>query len=181
MSSLFNIPLVVQSVIQPAVQWPGGQGVLTSASSFWNGNTVTLQYRLPDGATYLSTSSTATANAVSSAFTLPQGWIQVAGLAAPVTLATVVITGTAGQFSCTASTLAVGNLVTISGTFGGTGSITGYANPTIYSIGATNGTTTFTLLQNGLPIVTTAGTPTGLTYTVGNIFVNAQVIPTNLN
>jgi hypothetical protein len=81
------------------------------------------------------------------------------------TLATVTITGVAGNFSCTATTLAVGNTVTISGTFGGTGSITGYANPTSYLISDTNGTTTFQLTTlSGAAVVTTAGTPTGLTY-----------------
>ncbi len=87
-----------------------------------------------------------------------------------ITLTGVAITGTAGQFSCTspgaANPLAVGQTVTISGTFGGTGSITGYVNPTTYYIIATNGTTTFTLsaTSGGTAITTTAGTPTGLTY-----------------
>jgi hypothetical protein len=81
------------------------------------------------------------------------------------TLASVVITGVTGDFSCTSTTLAVGNTVTISGTFGGTGSITGYANPTSYLISETNGTTTFKLTTlSGAAVVTTAGTPTGLTY-----------------
>lgn len=87
------------------------------------------------------------------------------------TLATVAITGVAGQFSCTASLngVVVGNSVLIAGTYGGTGSITGYTNPKKYWIIAANaGGATFTLsaTQNGLPITTTAGTPTGLTYTV---------------
>lgn len=81
----------------------------------------------------------------------------------------VTITGTAGQFSCALSgvTLTVGQQITISGTFGGTGSITGYTNPTTYFITATNGSTTFTLSTSigGTAVVTTAGTPTGLTYT----------------
>jgi hypothetical protein len=83
------------------------------------------------------------------------------------TLSGVTITGTAGQFSCTASTLAVNDPIVISGTFGGTGSITGYTNPKTYYIIATNGTTTFTLSTSigGSAITTTAGTPTGLTYT----------------
>ena len=83
------------------------------------------------------------------------------------TLSGVAITGTGGQFSCTAASpaLVVGQLVTISGTLGGTGTITGYTNPTTYYISATNGSTTFTLLTTvNVPIVTTAGTPTGLTY-----------------
>ncbi len=82
------------------------------------------------------------------------------------TLSGVTITGTAGQFSCTASTLVVGQYIKIAGTYGGTGSITGYTNPTTYMISATNGTTTFTLQTTGaVAITTTAGTPTGLTYT----------------
>ena len=87
-------------------------------------------------------------------------------------LSGVQITGTAGQFSCTASSqaLVVNQQVTLSGTYGGTGSITGYANPTTYLISVTNGSTTFTLTTlAGVAIVTTAGTPTGLTYTTTNI------------
>ena len=91
-------------------------------------------------------------------------------------LSTVVITGTAGQFSCSASPipLAIGQSLTISGTYGGTGSITGYTDPTTYYIIATNASTTFTLSATlgGAAITTTAGTPTGLTY---------QVAPTTLN
>ena len=86
------------------------------------------------------------------------------------TLSGVVITGIAGQFSCTASTLAlaVGQSITISGTYGGTGSISGYTNPTTYYIIATNESTTFTLstTAGGSGVTTTAGTPTGLTYTL---------------
>jgi hypothetical protein len=81
----------------------------------------------------------------------------------------VTITGVAGQFSCSASsvTFTVNQQLTISGTFGGTGSITGYTDPTTYFIIATNGSTTFTLstTYGGTAITTTAGTPTGLTYT----------------
>jgi Phage stabilisation protein len=85
------------------------------------------------------------------------------------TISGVAITGTAGQFSCTAVTeipLAIGQQVKISGTYGGTGSISGYTNPTTYYIIATNKSTTFTLSATlgGTAITTTAGTPTGLTY-----------------
>ena len=95
------------------------------------------------------------------------------------TLTGVQIAGTGGQFSCTDTnstgtpqTLVVGQLVTISGTLGGTGSISTplYANPTTYKISQTNGSTTFTLvtlIAAGGAIVTTTGTPTGLTYTIG--------------
>ena len=91
-------------------------------------------------------------------------------------LTTVAITGIAGEFSCDAAALYVGQSVTISGTFGGTGSITGYVDPTTYYIKTTNGSTTFTLVSTyaaaitgtGGDIVTTAGTPTGLTYTTNS-------------
>lgn len=83
-----------------------------------------------------------------------------------VALSGVAITGAAGQFSCTAASLAVGMFVFIQGTLGGTGSITGYTNPTQYKISATNGSTTFTLTTlAAIALVTTAGTPAGLTYT----------------
>lgn len=80
-------------------------------------------------------------------------------------LTSVVIAGTSGEFTCASTSLKIGQVVIISGTFGGTGSITGYANPTTYVISATNGSTTFTLVKaDGTTLTTTAGTPTGLTY-----------------
>ena len=89
---------------------------------------------------------------------------------ASAALSGVIITGVAGQFSCTASStpLAVGQTLTISGAYGGTGSISGYTNPTTYYIITTNGSTTFTLSTTvgGSGVTTTAGTPTGLTYTL---------------
>lgn len=85
----------------------------------------------------------------------------------PQVLSTFVITGTAGQCSCAAATLVVGDIVNIAGTFGGTGSITGYVNPTNYLISVTNGSTTFTLTTLlGGALTSVAGTPTGLTLAV---------------
>ena len=89
-----------------------------------------------------------------------------------ITLGGVVISGTGGTFTCSAAakTLVVGDTLTISGTYGGSGSISGYANPTTYYVIATNGSTTFTLSASlgGGAITTTAGTPSGLTYTVNS-------------
>jgi hypothetical protein len=91
----------------------------------------------------------------------------------------VAITGSAGQFSCASTYLAVGMTVTISGTYGGTGSITGYTNPTTYRISVTNGSTTFTLTTTGgTALTTTAGTPTGLTYTANTFLSGGQSIST---
>ena len=90
-------------------------------------------------------------------------------------LAGVAISGTAGQFTCTASTLAVGDTIKITGTLGGTGTITGYTTGTSYKVSATNGTTTFTLqTTSSVAIVTTAGTPTGLTYTNSNVNISTE-------
>lgn len=77
----------------------------------------------------------------------------------------VTITGTAGQFAGTLSGLKVGQYLILKGVYGGTGSITGYVNPTTYYVSATDGVSTFTLQSPpGTAIVTTAGTPTGITY-----------------
>ena len=84
-------------------------------------------------------------------------------------LAGVAISGTAGQFTCTATTLAAGDRIRINGTLGGTGTISGYADDSIYTVSAVTGTspnvTGFTLTgEDGGALTTTAGTPTGLTY-----------------
>lgn len=87
----------------------------------------------------------------------------------------VAISGTAGQFTCTCSGLSVGMTMTISGTYGGTGSITGYVNPTSYLVSAV-GSGTFTLSNpSGAAIVTTSGTPSGLTYTATANVTSTQI------
>ena len=89
-------------------------------------------------------------------------------------VATVATSGTAGQFTCGASTLAVGDRVKITGTNTGTGTITGYATGTTYKVSAVTGTspsvTGFTLTTEAAgAIVTTAGTLVGLTYTTETV------------
>lgn len=102
---------------------------------------------------------------------------QYVGPAAPTNPQTV------GMFNCnyTPIVLTVGMPVTISGTNSGTGSITGYTNPTTYYIvsnnyyntesggydASTNGVTQFQLSATlgGSPITTSPGTLTGLTFT----------------
>jgi hypothetical protein len=92
----------------------------------------------------------------------------------------VQITGSGGQISFNATKIKVGDYVTISGTNSGSGSIGGFSNQAIYSIGATNGSTTATLttavgwdsssnpgsLIPGKAVSTTAGTPAGLTFSL---------------
>ena len=87
------------------------------------------------------------------------------------TLAGVAISGTGGQFTCDAATLVVDSTISIAGTLGGTGTITGYATGTVYKVSAITGSgssvTGFTLTTTSdVAIVTTSGTPTGLTYSV---------------
>ena len=92
----------------------------------------------------------------------------VTGTAVASTLAGVAITGTGGQISFTSQAgLVSGQRLTISGTYGGTGSITGYSNPTTYILTAVTLTTATLTTTGGAAVVTTAGTPTGLTYTLG--------------
>lgn len=84
-------------------------------------------------------------------------------------LEAVAVTGTAGQCSCTiTSGLFVNQTVTVSGTL--TGTATGLVSGTTYYIIATDNATTFTLslTLGGAAITTTAGTTTGLVFTLGS-------------
>jgi hypothetical protein len=96
---------------------------------------------------------------------------------ATATVAGAAISDTAGTFTCTSNAyLAVGQTLTISGTLGGTGTISGYSNPTSYLVSAVSGgagtVTGFTLTTlAGAALVTTTGTPTGLTYTIATPFI----------
>ena len=84
-------------------------------------------------------------------------------------LGTVAVTGVAGQCSCTSTSgLFIGQTVTVSGT--NTGTATGVTSGVTYYIIATNYSTTFTLsaTSGGGAITTTAGTTTGLVFTIGN-------------
>lgn len=90
--------------------------------------------------------------------------------AAGANLTGVQITGIGGQISFTSRTTHVGDFLTITGTIGGTGSISGYTTGTAYQVLATNGSTTATLgTVGGSAITTTTGTPTGLQYAYGNV------------
>ena len=85
-------------------------------------------------------------------------------------LAGVAISGTAGEFTCTATTLAVGDHIAIGGTVTGTGSITSHTAGKIYEVSAVTGTspavTGFTITQeDGTAVVSTAGNGLGLTLT----------------
>jgi hypothetical protein len=100
------------------------------------------------------------------------------------TISGTAISGTGGQFTCTATTIEVDDLITISGTLTGNGDITGYSNPTTYKVSAITGSgssvTGFTLTTTGgSALTTTAGTTTGWTFsntsqqTVASITISA--------
>ena len=191
-------------VLSAATVLTGGQTIASITPSYWT-IAGTAYARITMSANGTSTSTAGTGNnvsvtstsavtaaygsAISSArsdFLIPDSTAIGSGIAVSdvlsisstgTTLSTVVITGSAGQFSCASTYLAVGMNVVISGTYGGTGSITGYANPTTYRISVTNGSTTFTLTTTGgTAIVTSAGTPTGLTYTLNTFISGGQTI-----
>ena len=90
------------------------------------------------------------------------------------TVAGAAIADTIGTFTCTSNAfLAVGQTITLSGTYGGTGTISGYANPTSYLVAtATGGAGTVTGFKivnlDGTAVTTTSGTPTGITYTISS-------------
>ena len=111
-----------------------------------------------------------TTAAGTSAFSLdmPRGVSVTTATAAAATLSSVVIAGTGGQITFTSQAgLVTGQRLTISGTLGGTGTITGYTNPTTYILTAVTATSATLTTTAGAAVVTTAGTPTGLTYTLG--------------
>jgi len=98
----------------------------------------------------------------------PRALQVVTSTAAATTLAGVAIANTSGGITFTSQAgLVTGQRLTISGTLGGTGSITGYTTPTTYILTAVTATSATLTTTAGAAVVTTAGTPTGLTYTLG--------------
>jgi len=99
---------------------------------------------------------------------LPRAVKVTTGTATGSVLASVIIAGTGGQITFTSNaSVFTGQRMTISGTLGGTGTITGYTNPTTYILSAVTATSATLTTSAGGAVVTTAGTPTGLTYTLG--------------
>jgi len=113
-------------------------------------------------------------------------------VAAPSFGGTVAVGGTAGVFTCGATDVSVDDTVTITGTAGGTGSITGYTTPKSYTVSAVTGggattRTGFTLTElDATAVVSVVGTLTGLTYVIEDTPVvsgtgnNAQYIDLTL-
>jgi hypothetical protein len=113
-------------------------------------------------------SVTTTAGTAAFSLDMPRGVRVTTATAAAATLSSVVIAGTGGQITFTSQAgLVTGQRLTISGTLGGTGTITGYTDPTTYVLTAVTATSATLTTTAGAAVVTTAGTPTGLTYTLG--------------
>jgi hypothetical protein len=101
---------------------------------------------------------------------IPSGTTVVSTTLSVPILNAVAVTGTAGQCSCTSTSgLYIGQTVAVSGTL--TGTATGITSGVTYFIIATNYATTFTLSASsgGAAITTTAGTTTGLVFTLSQI------------
>jgi hypothetical protein len=116
---------------------------------------------LTNGTTYY----VATAGRTANAFEVKSAANRTAG----TLTATVAVSGSTGQFTCGASTLAAADRVVITGTNTGTGTITGYTTGKTYKVSAVTGSspnvTGFTLVTEGGSALTTgAGTLIGLTY-----------------
>jgi len=113
-------------------------------------------------------SVTTSAGSTALSLDMPRGVSVTTATAAASTLSGVAIAGTGGQITFTSQAgLVTGQRLTISGTLGGTGTITGYTNPTTYILTAVTATSATLTTTAGAAVVTTAGTPTGLTYTLG--------------
>jgi hypothetical protein len=139
-------------------------GLVAGEAVKYNNGGSTTATGLTSGTTYYVATAGLTANAFEVKAATTTGTLA----------ATVATSGTAGQFTCGASTLAASDRVTITGTNTGTGTITGYASGTTYKVSAVTGTspsvTGFTLTtEAGTAIVTTAGTLIGLTYTTETV------------
>ena len=152
-----------------AVTGTGGQLSCSSTSGLYIGQTVTVTGTIIPQ-TLASVAITSTGGAFSCTATTGlyvDQPVYVTGTQTGVALSGVAVTGTAGQCSCTATSgLFVGQAVVVSGTL--SGSATGISTGLTYYIIATDGTTTFTLsaTPGGTAITTTAGTTTGLVFTV---------------
>lgn len=149
-----NLATTAVSTTVDTLIFPSHTLVINEAVKYYNGGGASAT-GLVDGTTYF----VATAGFTSGTF-------EVKAAATSGTLAATVDAGTAGQFTCGASALAVGDRVTIAGT--NTGTATGVTAGT-YKVSAITGTspnvTGFTLTtEAAVALVTTAGTLVGLTF-----------------
>lgn len=130
-------------------------------------STTSVSYASAANATYQNSGEIVASTAVYPAVSLLGDTVTGTNMAASTTLSSVTVVNTTYQFSCTSTTLAVNQAITVTGTIGGV-TWTGYTTGNTYYIISTNGTTGFSLsaTPGGTAITVTTGTPTGLTYTL---------------
>jgi len=105
---------------------------------------------------------------------------------ANIPLATSAATGSVtavdatGTFTCASTAIVTGQPVVVTGTRGGTSTWTGYTTLNVYYIlSATNAAATsfqLSALPGGVPVTTTAGTVTGLTFTKSAVAVSGTIV-----
>lgn len=144
------VPQTLQAANIAASQTPTASGSLTLTAG-----TSTKSIVRTDGTTAIQLNT-------------PRALQVVTGTATGSALAGVATTGTGGQISFTSNaSVFTGQYVTVTGTAGGTGAITGYSNPTTYILSAVTATTATLTTTAGAAVASTAGTITGLTFTLG--------------
>ena len=129
--------------------------------------TGSVSYLSSANTTYQNSGEIVASTAVYPAVSLLGDTVTGTNMATSTTLSTVAVVNTTYQFSCSSTTLAVNQAITVTGTIGGV-TWTGYTSGNTYYIISTNGTTGFSLsaTPGGTAITVTTGTPTGLTYTL---------------
>ena len=129
--------------------------------------TSSVSYAAAANTTYQNSGEIVASTAVYPAVSLLGDIVTGTNMATSTTLSSVSVVNTTYQFSCTSTTLAVNQAVTVTGTIGGV-TWTSYTSGNTYYIISTNGTTGFTLsaTPGGTQVTVTTGSPTGLTFTL---------------
>lgn len=154
---LWTMQGILYTVIGPTLYSCDRSGVLTQLGT---GITGTSFVRMTDNTACLVILDPNSKNA----------WTYCPNAQAPITLTNVVIADTSGDFFCDPAVLAVGDRITVSGTLTGVGEIQDYLNPTPYVIGATDGSTQFTLTTLiGEGLTTVPGDTSGVTFVDGQL------------
>jgi hypothetical protein len=155
--SVANVPVLIGDINGTTLSQIG---VFSNATSYLNS---TVNVTIPTTNSLIGAGQTVTGTGI------PANTTVASAVLANGTLGAVAVTGIGGQCSCTSTSgLYVGQTITVSGT--STGTATGITSGVTYYIIATNYSTTFQLsaTAGGAAIVTTAGSTTGLIFTIGN-------------
>lgn len=160
-----TVPTTGVNTTTESISYTGHTLTAAEETTYGNGGGTSIT-GLTSGTTYYVSEIGLTANAFRLAATTEA--------ATAATIAGGAVSGTAGEFTCTDTSLAANDRVVITGTLTGTATITGYTTGAIYKVSSVTGTspnvTGFTLTaEDDTALVTTAGTITGLTVKSGTI------------